>query len=35
VVHVIKGGELFDSGALMKSVENSIGPRDDTELDAW
>jgi len=35
VRHVIKGGEQFDPAALMKSVENSIGPRDESELGDW
>jgi len=35
VRHVIKGGEHFDPAALMESVENSIGPRDESELDGW
>ena len=35
VRHVIKGGEHFDSAALMESVENSIGPRDESELEDW
>jgi len=35
VRHVIKAGERYDPAALLKSVENSIGPRDESELGDW
>ena len=35
VRHVIKAGEPYDPAALMKSVENSIGPRGESELEDW
>ena len=35
VRHVIKAGEPYDPAALMDSVENSIGPRDESELEDW
>ncbi len=35
VRHVIKAGTVYDPVALLKSVENSIGPRDESELADW
>jgi imidazolonepropionase-like amidohydrolase len=35
VRYVIKAGELYDPAELLESVENSIGPRDESELDNW
>ena len=35
VRHVIKAGEHYDPATLMESVESSIGPRNESELDDW
>ena len=35
VRHVIKAGKHYDPAALLESVKNSIGPRDESELGDW
>ena len=35
VRHVVKAGEVFDPLELMRSVEDTIGPRDESELEDW
>lgn len=35
VRHVVKAGKLYDPAELMRSVEDTIGPRDETELEDW
>jgi len=35
VRHVVKAGQPYDPAALLKSVENSIGPRNESELGDW
>lgn len=35
VRHVIKAGQHYDPAALMKSVEDTIGPRKESELKDW
>jgi imidazolonepropionase-like amidohydrolase len=35
VQHVIKAGDLYDPGALLKSVEGKLGPASEAEAAAW